>query len=163
MFGSNCCFLTCIQVSQRADKVVWYSHFFKEYSTVCCDPHKGFSIVSEAEVDVFLKFSCFFLWSNRCWQFDLWHFCLSKSSLNIWKFSVHILLKSSMEDFEHDLASMSNECNCVVGPCVSEIYPGSSKQSLAPFLWMLYVGVLGNSVILQIILYVSSQWIQFPK
>ena len=58
---------------------------------------------------------------------------------------------------------MCNDCNCVVDPYASEIYPGSSEQSLAPFLWMLYLGVLGNSVIFQIILYVSNQWIQFPK
>ena len=60
MSGSNCCFLTCIQISQEADKVVWHSHLFKNF------PHfvvihivKGFSVVSEAEVDVFLEFSCF--------------------------------------------------------------------------------------------------------
>ena len=56
--SSNCCFLTCIQVSQEAVKVVWYFHLFKNFP-VCCDPHKSFSIVTEAEVDVFLEFSCF--------------------------------------------------------------------------------------------------------
>ena len=60
MSGSNCCFLTGIQISQEAGKVVWYSHLFKEFSTVCCDPHKGFSVVNETEVDVYLEFSCFF-------------------------------------------------------------------------------------------------------
>ena len=48
--------------------MVWYSHLFKNFP-VCYDPHKGFSIVNEAEVD-FLEFSCFL--SNGCWQFDLW-------------------------------------------------------------------------------------------
>ena len=52
------CFLTCIQVSQEAGQGVWYSHLFQNFP-VFCDPHKGFSIVSEAEVDVFLEFSCF--------------------------------------------------------------------------------------------------------
>ena len=55
-----------------------------------------------------------FLWSNECWQFDLWFLAFSKSSLNTWKFSVHILLKPILEDFEHDLVHMWNECNCVV-------------------------------------------------
>ena len=59
MPDSNCCFLTCIQISQAAGKVICYSHFLKNFS-VCCNPHKGFSIVNEAEVDVFLEFSCFF-------------------------------------------------------------------------------------------------------
>ena len=55
-----------------------------------------------------------FLWSNRCWQFDLWFPAFFKSSLNIWKFSVHVLLKPSLENFEHYFAIMWNECNCVV-------------------------------------------------
>ena len=69
MSSSNCCLLTCIQVSLKAGKVVWYSYLFKNFP-VCCDPHKGFSIVNKAGVDVFLEFSCFFLRSNRCWQFE---------------------------------------------------------------------------------------------
>ena len=59
MSGSNYCFLTCIQISHEAGKVIWYFHLFKNFP-VCCDPHKDFSIVNEAEVDVFLKFPCFF-------------------------------------------------------------------------------------------------------
>ena len=59
MFGSNCCFLTHIQVSQEAGKVIWYSHLLKNFP-VCCDPPKDFSIVNEAEVDVFLELSCFY-------------------------------------------------------------------------------------------------------
>ena len=52
--GFNCCFLTCIQVSQEAGQVVWYSQSLEEFSTVYCDPTvKGFSFVNEAEVDVF--------------------------------------------------------------------------------------------------------------
>ena len=60
MSGSNCCFLTCIQVFQEECKVVWYSHLFKNFP-VCCDPHKGFSVVNEAKLHVFLELSCFFL------------------------------------------------------------------------------------------------------
>ena len=61
MSRSNCCFLTCIQVSQEAGKVVWYSHFFKNFPQfVIIHTVKGFSIVNEAEADVFLEFCCFF-------------------------------------------------------------------------------------------------------
>ena len=60
MFSSNCCLLTHIQVSQETDKVVWYSHIFKNFA-VCCDPHsQGFGVVNKAEVDVFLELACFF-------------------------------------------------------------------------------------------------------
>ena len=59
MSSSNSFFLSCIQVSQEASKVVWYSHLFKHFP-ISCDLYKGFSVVSEAEVDVFLELSCFF-------------------------------------------------------------------------------------------------------
>ena len=62
MSSSNCCFLTCIQISQESGKLVWYSHFFKDFPQfVVIHTVKGFSIVNEAEVDAFfLEFSCFF-------------------------------------------------------------------------------------------------------
>ena len=61
MSSSNCCFLNCIQISQEAGKVVWYSHLFKKFPQfVVIRTVKGFSVVNEAEVDVFLEFSCFF-------------------------------------------------------------------------------------------------------
>ena len=61
MSSVNCYFLTCIQISQEAGQVVWYSHLFSEFSTVYCDPHsQGFGIVKKAEMDVFLELSCFF-------------------------------------------------------------------------------------------------------
>ena len=61
MSGSNCCFLTCIQISQEAGKVVWYSHFFKNFPHfVVFHTVKGFGVVSETEVDVFLELSCIF-------------------------------------------------------------------------------------------------------
>ena len=114
MSGSNCCILTCIQVSQEASKVVWYSHLFKNFPQfVVIHIVKGSSIVSEADVDVFLEFFLFRR-SNRCWQFDLWFLCLFLNSLNIWKFSVHVLLKSDLEKFEHYFARMSDECNYAV-------------------------------------------------
>ena len=75
---------------------------------------KDFSIVNEEEVDVFLEFSCF-----SCDPMDVGNLIsgssvFSKSSLNIWKFLVHILLKPSLENFPHYLASVLNECNCAV-------------------------------------------------
>ena len=61
MSSSNCYFLTCIQVSQESGKVVWYSHLFTNFPPfVMIHIVKGFSIVHEAEVNVFLEFSCFF-------------------------------------------------------------------------------------------------------
>ena len=61
MSGSNCCFLTCIQISEEADKVVWYSHLLKNFPQfVVIHTVKGFGIVNKGEVDVFLKLSCFF-------------------------------------------------------------------------------------------------------
>ena len=61
MSGSNCSFLTCIQVSEETGKVVWYSHFFRNLPQfVVIYTVKGFSTVTEAEVDVFLEFSSFF-------------------------------------------------------------------------------------------------------
>ena len=75
---------------------------------------KGFSIVNEAEVDVFLEFSCFFYDPTDVGYLISGSCAFSKSSLNIWNFSVRILLKPSLEDFEHYLASMWNEFTCVV-------------------------------------------------
>ena len=87
MSGSNCCFLTCIQISQEAGKVVCYSHLFMNFP-VCCDPHsQRLSVVNEA-VDVFVKFSCFFYESIDVGNLISGSSAFSKSSLNIWKLSV---------------------------------------------------------------------------
>ena len=114
MASSNCCFLTCIQVSKKAGQVVWYSHLFKNFPQfVVIHTVKGFGIVNKAEVDVFLLLSSFFddpdvgnLMSGSS--------AFSKPSLNIWKFMVHILLKPGLESFEHYFASAWDECNCAV-------------------------------------------------
>ena len=113
--SSNCCFLTCIQVSQEAVKVVWYFHFCENFPQYAVSHIvKGFSIVNEAEVDVFLEFSCFFDVPTYAGNLISGFSAFSKSSLYIWKFSVHILLKPSLEKFEHYFASMWNEYNCAV-------------------------------------------------
>jgi len=60
MSSSNCCFLTCIQVSQEAGQVVWYSHLLKNFPQfIVIHTVKGFGIVNKAEIDVFLELSCF--------------------------------------------------------------------------------------------------------
>ena len=114
MSSSNCCFLTCIQASQEASWVVWYSHLFKNFPQfVVIHTVKGFGIVSEA-LDVFLEFSCFFCDPTDAGNLSLIPLFFSKSSLNIWNFSIRVLLKPSLENFEHYFASMWDECNCVV-------------------------------------------------
>ena len=115
MSGSNCCFLMCIQVSQEAGKVVWYPHLFKNFPqfAVTCTV-KGFIVVNEAEVDIFLEFSCFFYDPTKVGNLISGSSAFSKFSLNAWKFTVRVLLKPSLENFEHCFADMWNECNCVV-------------------------------------------------
>ena len=102
MFGSNCCFLTCIQISHEVGKVVWYFHLLKNFPRfVVTHTVKGFSIVNNAEVDVFLEFSCFFYDPTDVGSLISGSSAFSISSLYIWDFSVHILVKSSLKDFEH--------------------------------------------------------------
>ena len=114
MPDSNCCFLTCIQVSQEAGKVVWYSHLFKNFPQfVVIHTVKGFSIINQAEVDVFLEFSCFLYDPTDVGNLISGSSAFSKFSLYVWKFPVHVLLPS-LKDFEHYFASMWKECNCAV-------------------------------------------------
>ena len=102
MSGSNCCFLTSIQVSQEAGEIVLYSHLFKNFPQfVVIHTVNGFSIVNEANVDVFLEFSCVFYDLMDVGNLISGSSAFSKTSLNIWKFSVHILLKPSLENFEY--------------------------------------------------------------
>jgi len=99
--------VTCIQVSQEAGKIVWYSHIFKNFSQfVVIHTVKGFSIANEAEVDVSLELSYFVYDPANVSNLIYGSSAFSKSSLYIWKFSVHVLLKPDLENFEHDLASM---------------------------------------------------------
>ena len=84
--------------------MVWYSHLL-EFSTVCCDP-KGFGIVNKAEIDGFLELSCFFDDPMDVGNFVSRSSAFSKTSLNSWKFTVHVLLKPGLENFEHYFNSM---------------------------------------------------------
>ena len=103
MSSFNCCSLTCIQISQEAGKVVWYSHLLKNFSQfVVIQTVKCFGIINKAEVDVFLEFSCFFynptkvgnlisgsinvyIWNNKLYYYRLWSFLLPVTlHLNSW-------------------------------------------------------------------------------
>ena len=107
MSSSNCCFLTCIQISQEADQVVWYSHLFQNFPQFLVNHTvKGFGIVNKAEVDVFLELSCFFNDSVDVGNLISGSSAFSKSSL---KFMVHILLKPDLESVCCSISS-SNCC-----------------------------------------------------
>ena len=113
MSDSNCCFLTCIRVSQDAGKVIWYSHHFKNFpEIVVIHTIKGFNIVNKA--DVSLEFPCFFYDPTDVGNSISGSSVFSKPILYIWKFLVPVLLKPGLKDLEHYLASMLNECNSVV-------------------------------------------------
>ena len=105
MPSSNCCFLTCIQISQEAGQVVWYSHLVRNFPD-CCNPHKGFGVVNKAEVDVFLELSCFCDDPTDVGNLISGSSAFSKSSLNILKFMVYVLLKPDLENFEYYFASL---------------------------------------------------------
>ena len=113
MSTSNYCFLTCIQISQEAGEVVWYSHLLKNFPQfVVIHTVKRFDTVNKA--DVFLELSCFFDDPGDIGNLISGSSAFSKSSLKIWKFLVHVVLKPSLENFEPYFASMWDECSCVV-------------------------------------------------
>ena len=87
---------------------------FRIFQFVVIHTVKGFGVVNETEVNVFLEFSCFFDDPTDVGNLTSGFSAFSKSSLNIWKFMVHILLKASLENFEHYVASVWDDCNCVV-------------------------------------------------
>ena len=114
IFSSNCCFLACIQISQETGQVVCYSHLLKNFPPfVVIHIVKGFSIINKAE-DVFLELSCFFDDPTDVGNLISGSSAFSKSSLNIWKFMVHRLLKPGLENFEYYFTSLWYECNCAV-------------------------------------------------
>ena len=99
MSGSNCCILTCIPISQEVGKVIWHFYLFKNFlEFVVIHTAKCFSIVKEAERDVFSGIPLLFLWSKVCWHLISGSSVFSKSSLYTWKFLVHALLRPSLKD-----------------------------------------------------------------
>ena len=107
MSSSNCCFLTCIQVSQEAGQVVWYSHLLQNFPQfIVIHTVKGFDIVNKAEIDVFLELSSFLNDPVDIGNLISGSSTFSKTSLYIQKFSVHVLLKPGLENFENYFTSV---------------------------------------------------------
>ena len=90
--------------------MVWYSHLFQNFlHFVVIHTVKGFGIVNKAEIDVFLELSCFFDDPVDVGNLISGSSAFSKTSLNIWMFMVHVLLKPSLENFKHFFASVGDE------------------------------------------------------
>ena len=101
------CFLTCIQISQKAEQTVWYSHLLNTFPQfVVIHTVKCFGIVNKAEIDVFLELSCFLYDRKDIGNLISGSSAFLKSSLNIWKFIFHVLLKPCLENIEHYFASV---------------------------------------------------------
>ena len=95
--------------------MVWYSHLFQNFPQfIVIHTVEGFGIVNKAEIDVFLELSCFFDDPADVVNLNSGSSAFSKTSLNIWKFTVHVLLKPGLEYFKHYLTSMGDESNCAV-------------------------------------------------
>ena len=115
MSSSNCCFLTCIQISQEAGQVVWYFHLLQNCPEfIVIHTVRGFDIVNKTEIDIFLELPCFFNDPANVCNLISGSSAFSKTSLNVWKVMVHMLLKPGLENFEHYFTSMWDECNCAV-------------------------------------------------
>ena len=100
--------------------MVWYSHLFKSFPQfIMIHTVKGFCVVDETEVDVFLEFPCFFYGPANVGNLISCSSAFSKSSLDIWKFFVHLMLKPSIQSFKYDITGMGDECNC---PMVSTFF-----------------------------------------
>ena len=109
MQGSNSGYLTCIQVFQETGKTVCSSHLFKSFPQfVRIHTVSGFSVVND------LEFPCFLYDPANVGNLISGSPAFSKSSLTIWTFSVHVMLKPSLEDFEHNFISVGDEWNCLV-------------------------------------------------
>ena len=115
MSSSNCCFLIWIKISQEVGQIVLYSHLLKNFPQfVVIHTVKGFDIVNKTKVDDCLELSCFSDDPTDVGNLISGSSAFSKSSLNNLKFTVHILLKSGLANFEHYFACEWDECNCAV-------------------------------------------------
>ena len=115
MSASSCSSLTRTQISQKVGKVFWYSYLLKNFPqfVVICTV-KAFGIDNKAAVDVFLEYSIFLHDPTDVGNVISSSSAFSKSNLNIWKFSIHVLMKPSLENLKHCFASVWDECNCAV-------------------------------------------------
>ena len=99
----------------NAGQVFWFSHLFQSFPQfIVIHTVKGFGSVNMAEIDAFLELSCFFHDPVDVGNLISGSSAFSKTRLNIWKFTVHILLKPGLENFERYFTSVWDECNCVV-------------------------------------------------
>ena len=95
--------------------MVWYAHVFQDFPHFIVIPTvKGFGIVNKAEIDVFLELSCFFNDPEDVGNLIAGSSAFSKTCLNIWKFTVHVLLRPGLKNFEHYFTSVWDVCNCAV-------------------------------------------------
>ena len=95
--------------------MAWYSHLLQNFPQfIVIHTVEGFGLVNKAEVDVFLELSCFVYDPADIDNLISGSSAFSKTSLNIWKFLVHVLLKPGLENFEHYFTSVLDECNCAV-------------------------------------------------
>ena len=114
----NCCFLTCIQISQEAGQVVWYSHLFQNFPQfVVVHTVRGFGIVNKAEIDVFLELPCFSYNPADVGNLISGSSVFSETNLNIWKFMIEavILEPSKIKFVTLSIVSLSI-CHEVMGP-----------------------------------------------
>ena len=111
---SNCRFPTCIRFLKRQVRWSGIPISFRIFHSLWSTQFKGFGIVNKAEIDIFLELSCFFDDLADVGNLISGSSAFSKTSLNIWKFTVHVLLKPGLENFEHYFTSVWDECNCVV-------------------------------------------------
>src|SRR5574337_448977 len=115
MSSSNCCFLTCIQISQEAYQVVWYSHLFQNFPQfTVIHTVKGFGTVNKAEIDVFLELSSVFDDVADVGNLISGSSAFSKSSLNIYKLPGPVVFQHRLENLEHYSASVGDAWNCPV-------------------------------------------------
>ena len=107
--------------------MVWHSHLFKSFPQFAMiHTVKGFSIVNETEVDVFLEFTCFLYDPANVSNLISGSSVFSKPSLDIWTFLAHVMMKPTMQDFKHDLTSVGDECNY---PMVSTFFSTTFADS----------------------------------
>ena len=133
MSSSNCCFLTCIQISQEAGKVVWYSHLFQNFPWfIVIHTVKSFGIVNKAGIDVFLKLSCFFDDPVDAGNLISDSSAFSKTSLNIWKFTVHLLLKPDLENFEYYFTRVFSSVQFSRSVLSNSLRPHESQHARPP-------------------------------
>ena len=111
---TNCFFLNCLQISQEAGQVVWYSHLFQNFPQfIVIHTVKAVDVANKAEIDI-LELPCFLDDPTDVGNVVCGSSAFSKTSLNIWKFMIHVLLKPGLENFEHYFISVWDECNCAV-------------------------------------------------